>query len=82
MLEGSTPFNIANNQSTMKQLQQSEQIIAAVNTRTAAAALDRKVGTLRLWACKGGPIQPTRINGRLAWKVEDINQLLANGSAK
>jgi hypothetical protein len=48
-----------------------------VNTDTAAAHLDRKPQTLRTWACKeNGPIRPIRINGRLAWSVADLRQLI------
>jgi hypothetical protein len=48
-----------------------------VNTDTAAAHLDRKPQTLRTWACKeNGPIRPLRINGRLAWRVADLRQLI------
>lgn len=48
-----------------------------VDTAQAAHYLDRKPGTLRLWACKSsGPIVPRNINGRLAWPVADIRRLL------
>ena len=48
-------------------------------TDEAAAAINRKPQTLRKWAClENGPIRPVRINGRLAWKVSDL-QLLLNG---
>lgn len=50
-------------------------------TDEAAAAINRKPQTLRKWAClENGPIRPVRINGRLAWKVSDL-QLLLNGGA-
>ncbi len=50
-------------------------------TDEAAAAINRKPQTLRKWAClENGPIRPVRINGRLAWKVADIQALL-NGEA-
>ncbi|KVC95076.1 helix-turn-helix domain-containing protein [Burkholderia ubonensis] len=46
-------------------------------TNEAAAALNRKPQTLRKWAClENGPIRPVRINGRLAWRVSDIQALL------
>ena len=52
-----------------------------VPTSSAAAAINRKPQTLRRWAClEDGPIRPIRINGRLAWRVADIEKLL-NGSA-
>ena len=52
----------------------------ALNTDEAAHHLNRKSQTLRQWAClENGPIRPVRINGRLAWKVADIRNLLAGG---
>jgi hypothetical protein len=46
-------------------------------TDEAAAAINRKPQTLRKWAClENGPIRPVRINGRLAWKVSDLQSLL------
>ncbi|WP_175826895.1 helix-turn-helix domain-containing protein [Burkholderia gladioli] len=51
-------------------------------TDEAAAALNRKPQTLRKWAClENGPIRPVRINGRLAWRVSDIQALLSGGVA-
>ena len=48
-----------------------------LSTEEAAFMLNRQSQTLRVWACKGnGPIQPIKIYGRLAWKVEDIKKLL------
>lgn len=48
-----------------------------LTTAEAAEALNRKVQTLRIWACNGsGPIAPVRIMGRLAWRVDDIEKLL------
>ena len=53
---------------------------AAVDTATAAFHLNRKPRTLRVWACAGsGPLQPVRINGRLAWPVEKIKAALRDG---
>jgi hypothetical protein len=53
---------------------------AAVDTATAAFHLNRKPRTLRVWACGGsGPLQPVRINGRLAWPVEKIKAALRDG---
>lgn len=50
---------------------------AIMSTSEAAAFLNRAPQTLRTWACKGNaPIQPRRINGRLAWPVEDLRRLL------
>lgn len=48
-----------------------------VSTNDAAFALNRAPQTLRKWAClENGPIRPIRINGRLAWKVSDLRNLL------
>lgn len=47
-------------------------------TDEAAAAINRRPQTLRKWAClECGPIRPVRINGRLAWKVSDLQSLLS-----
>ena len=49
----------------------------AIPTAEAAAHLSRSQQTLRVWAMRGdGPIQPRRINGRLAWPVADLRRLL------
>ncbi len=51
-----------------------------IPTALAAHYLNRKCQTLRAWAClENGPIRPVRINGRLAWNVEEIKRLLAGG---
>lgn len=51
-----------------------------VPTDAAAYYLNRKPQTMRQWAClENGPIRPVRINGRLAWNVADIRNLLAGG---
>lgn len=48
-----------------------------VGTAEAAHYLNRRPQTLRGWAClESGPIRPVRINGRLAWKVSDLKNLL------
>lgn len=50
---------------------------SALPTPEAAAQLNRAEQTLRLWAMRGdGPINPLRINGRLAWPVADLKKLL------
>ena len=55
----------------------------AISTNEAAFHLGRMPQTLRKWACyEDGPIRPIRINGRLAWRVADLNRVLAEGSAK
>ncbi len=52
-----------------------------VPTSDAAYYLNRKSQTLRTWAClENGPIRPVRINGRLAWPVSKIKDLLKGGS--
>lgn len=46
-------------------------------TNEAAAVINRAPQTLRKWAClENGPIRPIRINGRLAWRVSDLQKLL------
>jgi hypothetical protein len=53
-------------------------IEAILPTDEAAAVLNRRPQTLRKWAClENGPIRPIRINGRLAWRVSDLQQLLS-----
>ncbi len=49
-------------------------------TDEAAAAINRQPQTLRKRAClENGPIRPVRINGRLAWRVSDLQTLLNGG---
>lgn len=51
-----------------------------LSTQEAAAAINRRPQTLRKWAClENGPIRPVRINGRLAWRVSDLMELLNGG---
>jgi hypothetical protein len=48
-----------------------------VDTVAAAYYLNRKPQTLRGWACnEDGPIRALRVNGRLAWNVGAIRQLM------
>lgn len=50
---------------------------AALTTPEAAFHLNRAEQTLRLWAAYGrGPVQPLRVNGRLAWPTDAIRRLL------
>jgi hypothetical protein len=50
---------------------------ASLPTREAAPHLGRACQTLRLWAhLDSGPIRPLRINGRLAWRTDDLRRLL------
>lgn len=52
-----------------------------VDTGCAAYHLNRKAQTLRTWAChENGLIIPRRINGRLAWAVSDIKNILNGGA--
>ena len=52
-----------------------------VNTASAAFHLNRRPQTLRAWAClENGPIRPVRINGRLAWSVEDLCKVIAGAA--
>lgn len=51
-----------------------------MGTGEAAPFINRKPQTLRKWSCLGnGPIKPIRINGRLAWRVSDLQALLSGG---
>jgi hypothetical protein len=51
-----------------------------MTTAEAAVALNRKPKTLNKWAfTQSGPIQPVRINRRLAWPTEAIAVLLNGG---
>ena len=48
-----------------------------VDTAAAAYYLNRKPQTCRAWAClENGPIRPIRINGRLAWNVDELRRVL------
>lgn len=50
---------------------------AVMTTNDAAPFINRRPQTLRKWAClENGPIRPIRINGRLAWRVSDLQMLL------
>lgn len=54
-----------------------EETRATVSTREAAFHLSRQFQTLHTWAAYGkGPIQPIRVNGRLAWPVAAIKRVL------
>lgn len=50
----------------------------AVSTRQAAHYMDRAPRTLRGWATEGAasPIQPLRVNKRLAWPIAEIKRVL------
>lgn len=61
-------------------MQATQSLRKAFNTTDAAKALNRAPQTLRKWAClENGPIRPIRINGRLAWPVDEIARLLNGG---
>lgn len=61
---------------------QSAKLPATLTTAEAAVALNRKPQTLNKWAfTRTGPVQPVRINGRLAWPADAIANLL-RGVAK
>lgn len=50
---------------------------ATLPTPEAAFHLNRSTQTLRGWAMReNGPIRPLRINGRLAWPVARIKELV------
>ena len=50
---------------------------ATLPTPEAAFHLNRAQQTMRLWAMRqDGPLQPRRINGRLAWCTSDIKRLV------
>lgn len=50
-----------------------------VPTDQAAYYLNRQPQTLRAWSClqPSGGIRPIKINGRLAWRTDDIRKLLS-----
>ena len=52
-----------------------------VGTAVAAHWLNRSPQTLRLWHCTGtGALQPLVINGRLAWSVKKLRNILCEGA--
>lgn len=54
---------------------------SVIPTHQAADVINRRPQTLRKWASLNcGPIKPVRINGRLHWRVSDLEHLLAGGS--
>jgi hypothetical protein len=67
---------------TINQLMARAGLPEILPTNEAAAAINRAPQTLRKWAClENGPIRPIRINGRLAWRVSDLQLLLSGGVA-
>ncbi|CAN7544455.1 DNA-binding protein [Variovorax paradoxus] len=52
-----------------------------VPTAQAAWYLNRRPQTLRCWSLSSaGPINPLRINGRLAWPMSEIRKLCGEGA--
>ena len=71
-----------NDMNAINQLAARAGLPAVLPTNEAAAAINRAPQTLRKWAClENGPIRPVRINGRLAWRVSDLQSLLNGGVA-
>lgn len=71
--------SVAHNLQTFPPLEQVTRTV--ITTDEAAYYLNRQPQTLRVWSClENGPIRPLRINGRLAWPVSDIKQLLTRGA--
>lgn len=67
---------------TINHLMARASLPAVLPTNEAAATINRAPQTLRKWAClENGPIRPVRINGRLAWRVSDLQSLLNGGVA-
>ena len=68
--------------SAINQSLKSIELPEVLTTDKASAFLNRAPQTLRKWAClDNGPLRPIRINGRLAWRVSDLQALL-NGEGK
>jgi hypothetical protein len=62
------------------QTNQTALVRATMTTAEAAVALNRKPQTLNKWAfTKRGPLQPIRINRRLAWPTDAVAALLNGG---
>lgn len=62
---------------TIRPVPLTQETRAALPTQEAAYHLNRAQQTMRLWAMRGdGPIQPLRINGRLAWPVSELKRVL------
>ena len=54
--------------------------VEILTTAQAAPLINRSPQTMRKWAClDNGPIRPIRINGRLAWRISDLQALLSGG---
>ena len=64
-------------ESTISATPLESEIRANLPTPEAAFHLNRSQQTLRLWAMRqNGPLQPLRINGRLAWPVHELRRVL------
>ena len=58
---------------TRRQVCERAGVDETVPTDEAAVLLGRSPQTLRRWACySNGPVQPRRVNGRLAWPLAAI----------
>ena len=61
----------------MRRITEAADLPAVLPTAEAAAVINRRPQTLRKWAAlECGPLRPLRINGRLAWRVSDLEALL------
>ena len=54
--------------------------LGVMSTVEAARLLAREPATLQRWAVTGGPLVPVRINGRLGWRIADVQRLLTAGA--
>lgn len=80
----SSPDSVASSKNGPARTLSLEDILAHLNvskvlsTNDAAYLINRRPQTLRRWACEeDGPLRPLRINGRLAWRVNDLLAILA-----
>ena len=80
LLSGATGINAPPNQ-WGKEFQPLEQVtLPTVPTNQAAYYVNRRPQSLRAWASlENGPIRPIRINGRLAWPIDQIKMLMKGG---
>ncbi len=54
-----------------------EEVRKGVSTAACSFYTNRAEQTLRVWACKGGPLTPLKTGSRLTWPVSAIKQFLA-----
>jgi len=64
--------------STLNQLIEKYGKDGVAPTNEAATVINRRPQTLRKWASteQKGALRPVRINGRLAWRISDLQALL------